>query len=421
MIRVLIMDDTPEKTEKIKSVLKERCLVNEEGIDWAGSINSGRRKLAANVYDLLILDLVMPINDGEEVGAEGNSENFIDELKRVGRLHKPVYIIALTQYKEQIDKYRQEYEKKLWKLIHYDLKQTDWEDVLQEAVDTIVTTKEQLTKSLVDERRYDVGVLCALPEEFEQMKQAFGTDWSPVQVEGLPYSLYATQLRTEYGHTIKVIACCNHTAGMQTASITASFLLSRFDLDTLFMTGFCAGFKKEEKKDGKNDINYGDLFIADSEYDYGSGKLVKSKENNEQEVLPEPKQMPCSYEAVGKINSFISEDMIATKLFAELKRMDLLVEDMAQPSIHVGPGACGSYVVGDEDFMKQLVKDDNRNLKGLDMEGYGLYLAGHMLKKNCVLVKGIADFGNSEKGDKYHQVCSYASAWFVMRYIKKML
>ena len=63
MIRVLIMDDTPEKTEKIKSVLKERCLVNEEGIDWAGSINSGRRKLAANVYDLLILDLVMPIND----------------------------------------------------------------------------------------------------------------------------------------------------------------------------------------------------------------------------------------------------------------------------------------------------------------------------------------------------------------------
>lgn len=95
--------------------------------------------------------------------------------------------------------------------------------------------------------------------------------------------------------------------------------------------------------------------------------------------------------------------------------------DMAQPSIHVGPGACGSYVVGDEDFMKQLVKEDNRNLKGLDMEGYGLYLAGHMLKKNCVLVKGIADFGDSKKGDKYHQVCSYASAWFVMRYIKKML
>lgn len=413
MIRVLIMDDTPEKTAKIRSVLTGRCMVDEADIDWAGSINSGRRKLAANVYDLLILDLVMPINDGEEVEAEGNSENFIDELKRVGRLHKPVYIIALTQYKEKIEKHRQEYEKKLWKLIHYDLKQIDWEDVLQEAVDTIVSTKEQLSKSLIDERCYDVGVLCALPEEFEQMKQAFGTDWHPVPLDGLPYTLYATQLRTEYGHTVKVIACCNHQSGMQTASITASFLLSRFELNTLFMTGFCAGFKKEG-------VNFGDLFVAESEYDYGSGKLVKN-EADQQEVMPEPRQMQCSYEALGKVNSFIAEDLIASKLYAELKRMDLLVDDMGMPAIHVGPGACGSYVVGDEEFMKRLVKDDNRNLQGLDMEGYGLYLAGHMLKKNCVLVKGIADFGSKDKDDKYHKVCSYASAWFVMRYIKKML
>ena len=51
----------------------------------------------------------MPINDGEEVEAEGNSENFIDELKRVGRLHKPVYIIALSQYEDKIAANKQEY------------------------------------------------------------------------------------------------------------------------------------------------------------------------------------------------------------------------------------------------------------------------------------------------------------------------
>lgn len=67
------------------------------------------------------------------------------------------------------------------------------------------------------------------------------------------------------------------------------------------------------------------------------------------------------------------------------------------------------------------MSDDNRSLQGLDMEGYGLYLAGHMLNKNCVLVKGIADFGDREKDDKYHKVCSYASAYFVAQYIKKRL
>ena len=412
MIRVLIMDDTPEKTAKIKSVLKERCLLNEEEIDWAGSINSGRRKLASSVYDLLILDLVMPINDGDEVEAEGNSEHFIEELSRVGRLHKPVYIIALTQYEEKLEKHKKSYAKKLWKLIHYDLKETDWEDVLQEAVDTIVATKEQLNKAMVDERRYDVGILCALPEEFEQMKLAFGNQWSNVTPAGMPYQLYATQIRTEYGHTVKVIACCNNVAGMQAASITATFLLSRFDLGTLFMTGFCAGFKKKDK----DDVHYGDLFIADSEYDYGSGKLVKNEE-----LRPEPKQMPCNYDILGKLNDFITEQVVASKLFAELKRVGLLVEGMAMPTIHVGPGACGSYVVSDETFMEQLVNDDNRNLKGLDMEGYGLYLSGHMLNKTCVLVKGIADFGGEEKDDKYHTVCSYASAWFVQHFIKKMM
>jgi len=409
------MDDTPEKTAKIKSVLMERCLLKEEEIDWAGSINSGRRKLATTVYDLLILDLVMPINDGEEVGAEGNSENFIDELSRVGRLHKPVYIIALTQYEEKVEKHKQSYAKKLWKLIHYDLKETDWEDVLQEAVDTIVATKGQLLKSIEEERHYDVGVLCALPEEFEQMKLAFGNQWNSVPNVGLPYQLYATQMRTELGHTIKVIACCNNVPGMQAAAITASFMLSRFDLGTLFMTGFCAGFKKKDK----SDVNLGDIFIADSEYDYGSGKLIK-KENG-QEVMPEPRQLPFSYDILGKLNDFITEQVAASKVFAELKRVGLLVEGMEVPAIHVGPGACGSYVVSDETFMEQLVKDDNRNLKGLDMEGYGLYLAGHMLNKTCVLIKGIADFGGEDKDDKYHKVCSYASAWFVHHFIKKML
>lgn len=404
------MDDTPEKVSKIKSVLIERCLLKEDNIEVAQSINSGRRSLHTKVYDLLILDLVMPINDGEEVGAEGNSENFIDELSRIGRLHKPIYIIALTQYEKIIKKHAHEYEKKLWKLIQYDLKQTDWEDVLQEAVDSIILTKTELLKSLQDERRYDVGVLCALSEEFEQMKQAFGGTWRSVVLDGVPYTLYETQLRTDFGRTVRVLGCCINTPGMQAASVTASFMLSRFDLGIIFMTGFCAGFKKEG-------VNYGDLFIADSEYDYGSGKLTKNKEKG-QVLMPEPKQIPCDYVIVGKINDFITENMMTSKLYAETNRRGLLLEGMAIPNIHVGPGACGSYVVGNEDFMAQLVKDDNRKLKGLDMEGYGLYLAGYMLKKNCVLVKGIADFGTEEKNDKYHKVCSYASAWFVMQFIK---
>lgn len=413
MIKVLVMDDTPEKLEKIKSVLKERCLLKEENITTAESINGGRRLLSENIYDLLILDLVMPVADGEEVREEGQSETFINEMSRIGRLNKPIYIIALTQYEEKIEELRATYAKKLWKLIHYDLKETDWEDILQDAVDSIIITKNQLVEAIKKDTIYDIGILCALDEEFEQMKKAISTNWLHLTEANAPFELYSTQVRTEYGHTIRIVGCCCNAAGMQSTSVVASYLYSRFSVPLVIMTGFCAGFKV----DG---VNYGDLFIAESEYDYGSGKLVK-KENAEQKVKPEPRQIPCSYSLLGKLRSFISEEDMKSKLYAELKRVNLLMDEMNVPEIHVSPGACGSYVVGDETFMNKLLEDSNRKLRGLDMEGYGLYMTGHMLNREFVLIKGIADYADGSKDDKFHKTCSYASAWFVAQYVKKVL
>ncbi len=413
MMRVLIMDDTPEKTEKIKSVLTGKCLLSESEITIAKSINSGRRLLSGNRYDLLILDLVMPVNDGEEVGAEGQSEGFVDEMSRVGRLNKPIYIIALSQYEQKIEENKRAYSKKLWKLIHYNLKETDWEDVLQDAVDTIIETKKMLLEAMKKENKFDIGILCALPEEFEMMKAATAINWEMKENDNSPFNLYSAQIRTENGHSLRLLACCSNVPGMQAASVTATYLLSRYDLSMLFMTGFCAGFKK-------NTIHRGDLFIADSEYDYGSGKLARNQ-NDEQILSTEHKQYPCSYELIGKINAFIAEEDVSNKLYNELQNVNLLQDEMSVPSIHVAPGTCGSYVVGDEGFMKKLLDKGNRKLTGLDMEGYGLYLAGHMLKKDCIMVKGIADYGDGVKDDKYHKTCSYGSAWMVMKFIKTML
>ena len=412
MIKVLVMDDTPEKLEKIKSVLKERCLLKEDDVTTAVSINGGRRLLSENIYDLLILDLVMPVADGEEVREEGQSETFINEMSRIGRLNKPIYIIALTQYEQKIEELRETYAKKLWKLIHYDLKETDWEDILQEAVDSIIVAKNQLVEAIKKDTTYDVGILCALGEEFEQMKIAVSSNWIHLTETNAPFELYSTQVRTEYGHTIRIVGCCCNAAGMQSTSVAASYLYSRFSVPLVIMTGFCAGFKV----DG---VNYGDLFIAESEYDYGSGKLVKKED--EQKLKPEPKQIPCPYSLIGKIRAFISEEDMESKLYNELKRVNLLLEEMSVPKIHVQPGACGSYVVGDEAFMNRLLEESNRKLRGLDMEGYGLYMAGHMLNREFVLIKGIADYADSSKGDKFHKTCSYGSAWFVAQYIKKVL
>ncbi|MEI6852739.1 MAG: phosphorylase, partial [Bacteroidota bacterium] len=65
------------------------------------------------------------------------------------------------------------------------------------------------------------------------------------------------------------------------------------------------------------------------------------------------------------------------------------------------------------------LKADSRKLKSLDMEGFGLYLTSHILNKKCLWIKSIADFANANKGDEYHNLCSYASASFLYYFIKE--
>lgn len=406
MINILIMDDGTEKVSRIQSVLIGMCMVPPENIDIARSLNSGRRKLFEKFYDLLILDLVLPVNDGEEI-EPNKSEGFIDELYRIGRLKKPTYVIGLSQYEERVTANHKLFDLKLWKLIHYDLKIADWEQILQNAVESILSTKEQLLNSIKSQNKYDVGIICALSEEFEQMKIASNLEWKKINIEGFSNDFYTAELRTELGNTLRIIAGRNNMAGMQAASVMASCMYSLFNVHTIFMTGICAGFKRDEY----DDIDFGDIFIAESEYDYGSGKL---DENDE--LKKDYKGIECDFDLKTKINTFIEEKHPENLINAALesKNMNLMKKN---PLIHFRPGACGSYVVANQGFMNKLL-ETNRKLRGLDMEGYGLYMASHILGKKCLMIKSVSDFADNNKGDLYHRMCSYSSAWFLFEYLK---
>ena len=69
------MDDNTDKTNRVKSVLTGMCMVNADNIEIARSLNSGRHKLSKNLYDLLLLDLVLPVNDDEPIEPGINPRN----------------------------------------------------------------------------------------------------------------------------------------------------------------------------------------------------------------------------------------------------------------------------------------------------------------------------------------------------------
>lgn len=124
----------------------------------------------------------------------------------------------------------------------------------------------------------------------------------------------------------------------------------------------------------------------------------------------------CNYDIKGKINTFLEDVHPESNILSALKTVNLNYIDK-EPIVMFTPGACGSYVVADKTFMNYLVAS-HRKLKGLEMEGYGLYLAAHMLGRKALLIKSVSDFADSKKGDDYHKMCSYISAWFLFEFLK---
>lgn len=409
MIRVLILDDTETKISRIKSVITDNCNIPNENIDVAKSVNGGRRLLCANDYDLLLLDLVLPLNDGEDPDRyEG--PKFIDEIYTNDRINIPNQIIGLTQFDEFYSEIKERFEDKVWYLLKYEQGKNDWITRLQNKIIHLKKNKESLQSSILKEYKFDIAVVCALQEEFTQFKRAFEKcDLEKVSYDGLPFDFYKGIINTGYGSSLKIIAGCVGRAGMSATSILSTTILNIFKVDFLFMTGFCAGFESD-------DLNFGDIVIAESIQDYSVGKL-KDDETGNLKLLKEIHQIPANYELKSKISTFISDYSNIAKINTSLVKNNLLNERSNIKAL-LAPTVCGAYVVSSDNLMSSL-KVDSRKLKSLDMEGFGLYLTSHILDKKCLWIKAVADFANANKGDEYHNMCSFASASFLYYFLKE--
>lgn len=411
MIKILILDDTEAKISKVKSVITDNCEIPNDNIDVAMSINSGRKLLCSNDYDLLLLDLVLPLNDGEEPDRE-EGPKFIDEVYTNERINIPNQIIGLTQYDESYFDLKERFEDKVWYLLKYEQSKNDWKTRLQNKIIHLRKNKESIRNSILNEYQYDIAVICALQEEFTQFKIAFEKcNLEKINYDGIPFDFYKGVMNTGYGNSLKIIASCVGKPGMSATSILATTMYNLFKIDCMFMTGFCAGFESE-------DITFGDIVIAESIQDYSVGKLKDDEEGN-LKLLKELHQIPANYQLTSKVSTFLSDESNMSKISTVLKKCNLL-KGRENVRALLAPTICGAYVVTSENFMNSL-KADSRKLKSLDMEGFGLYLTSHILNKKCLWIKAIADFANANKGDEYHNLCSSASAIFLYQFIKESL
>lgn len=395
MIDILIMDDSDQKVGELRQVVTTVLPDGEVNIDTAPNIFEGRTLMQARQYDLLVLDMVMPNHVDEEQSHTAGAE-YLDEIYQNQSIKTPLQIIGLTEYEKEFTQQQQDFRDKLWHLLFYSHVDTRWRKDLKQKIIQLHQFKHSLEESLNNRDKYDIAIICALNEEFEQLLKAFNrNEWTYLSHTSLPYTFRTTTINTAGLHELRVIAACANKPGICATSVLSTALYTIFKVDTIFMTGITAGFTDKN-------INYEDIIVAESINDYAIGKVVETENDEHQaeiRLLHEIQQIPANRSLISKVSSFMN--------------------DCGDYNVHISKTVCGPFVMTSQTIMDSLRQDD-RKYQALDMEGFALYLAAHTLEKKALWIKGISDFGVG-KDDTHHQAAAYKSARFLYALIRETL
>jgi nucleoside phosphorylase len=89
--------------------------------------------------------------------------------------------------------------------------------------------------------------------------------------------------------------------------------------------------------------------------------------------------------------------------------------------MHVGPLASGATVLADISTAGSI-KEQHRQIAGIDMEAYSIFAAGAdsvLPRPNVFVIKSVVDFADPEKSDDYREYASFTSARALEEFAKR--
>ena len=244
-------------------------------------------------------------------------------------------------------------------------------------------------------------ILTAVEIETRGVKHLY-KDWHKVHVRGDSQAYYEAFFKRgdeEY----RVITCQQEVMGMTAATMMASKAVAAFHPKYLIMSGIAAGIGEAARQ------LYGDVIVPDMIWDYTTGKYVGSDESEirfgDIGFLPRPVMIKTDKEVMDVVRSTMGR------------------EDN-EFHIHIGPMACGSYVVANSKVVDKTIKALFPHTEGLDMESYSVLYVAENAKEprpKALVVKSICDYADSSKSDQYQRFASYTSSGYVKYLLEKCL
>ena len=238
-MKLLIVDDQPARYARLIQAL-ERLGVLRDQIDIELCANAARKRLDSNRYDLLILDILLPLWPEREPDVQ-HSLDLLLELQESTDLRKPGHILGITVDLELARDTAVKLMEWTWAVIQYRENSDEWMNRVVNCVRYILEEEIQLDASS-EPYGTDLAVVCALAKP--ELEEVLRLPWnwsSPRPISDLifvhdGYFIVA-------GKKISVCATAATRVGMVSTAIVSAAMISLLRPKLIAMCGICAGIK----------------------------------------------------------------------------------------------------------------------------------------------------------------------------------
>jgi CheY-like chemotaxis protein len=331
VIRILLVEDEPEKTRLIVAAAGEVPGVDLKNFDIAADVVTAKRYLARTKYDLMILDINIPPRADRpiEVGAGLEVLRFV----RSGGAHAPAHIVGMTAYDDGFAKATSAFSSPLWKLIKFGYEEGHWREPLKAAVQYLVETHGAPYVNDGTTYHTDLGIVVALDDEELRSVRDLDGDWERVNVRHDNLRYFTGKFRRDK-KSVAVVAVAAPRMGMPPATVAATKLIEAFRPRYLAITGICAGVRRKTR--------IGDILVADPCWDWGSGKWVRQKPSGTRKFLPASYQWRLDEHIRSAVKELGADDAMLAEIHASWSGR----KPKRPPRVLVDAMASGASVLG---------------------------------------------------------------------------
>lgn len=396
---ILIVEDTPAKKRRMFERLHASIDVFGEP-DVVTNTADAIRRLKEKIYDLMILDLVIPrdnISDPDE-------QNAIDLLTKIdydaSSIKKPRHILSISSSESIRDETLDFYRSRPWGCLRY----SESSDQCMDDLENIGRWIHNDVTGEVSNQQCDVFIITALDDPEMQAVESELPDLGPYLPMDANQLVRYCHIESN-GRNLRVGLAFASRMGPVASAILGTKAIEHLKPSLIVMPGICGGIAKNAL--------IGDVIAADPTWDWQSGKYVDAADADFEFA---PHQLHISTD-MRNVLLRVKKDAAFWQTLAPYA----LTQKVELPKLLTGPLATGASVIANEKVTRQIKERQNKNVVGVDMESYAVYAAaaGASQHVEVISLKSVCDKANIEKNDEYQAYAAKISAKVTIHFLRQ--